>query len=387
MLVRTLLPVGKRKVVQFGQFHRPCIKELSPQTSSRMRCATLAFRCVKHQLGLPLIRFASTSSSVVTKLAYDKYVDEYDYGPELTVPLVMVHGLFGHKENWRSLAKALQQRLGNTVFTLDLRNHDGDDILFDILRHPSAAEIGYDCSESSHRNTSLIFIFEAVENQMYCLGDSPWTESMSYEEMANDVKHFLDEVVPAETDGRHTRVHLLGHSMGGKTAMQVALAKGAEQRLESLIVEDIAPKPYDTASHHNFPKYIETMKKASLTGSRGEISLYLSQIVHDVPTRQFLLTNLERTDSGYKWKFNLNALLANMEHICGFNMPKNAVFQRKCLFISGSLSTYVVPEEYPTILERFPKAEFSVIEGASHWIHADKPYPFMEKVVEFIESV
>uniref|UniRef100_A0A915AJE4 sn-1-specific diacylglycerol lipase ABHD11 n=2 Tax=Parascaris univalens TaxID=6257 RepID=A0A915AJE4_PARUN len=341
MLVRTLLPVGKRKVVQFGQFHRPCIKELSPQTSSRMRCATLAFRCVKHQLGLPLIRFASTSSSVVTKLAYDKYVDEYDYGPELTVPLVMVHGLFGHKENWRSLAKALQQRLGNTVFTLDLRNH----------------------------------------------GDSPWTESMSYEEMANDVKHFLDEVVPAETDGRHTRVHLLGHSMGGKTAMQVALAKGAEQRLESLIVEDIAPKPYDTASHHNFPKYIETMKKASLTGSRGEISLYLSQIVHDVPTRQFLLTNLERTDSGYKWKFNLNALLANMEHICGFNMPKNAVFQRKCLFISGSLSTYVVPEEYPTILERFPKAEFSVIEGASHWIHADKPYPFMEKVVEFIESV
>lgn len=95
----------------------------------RMRCATLAFRCAKHQLGLPLTRFASTSSSVVTKLAYDKYMDEYDYGPELSVPLVMVHGLFGHKENWRSLAKALQQRLGNTVFALDLRNH-GECVIF-----------------------------------------------------------------------------------------------------------------------------------------------------------------------------------------------------------------------------------------------------------------
>ncbi|KHN76658.1 Alpha/beta hydrolase domain-containing protein 11 [Toxocara canis] len=197
-----------------------------------MKHVTLALRFAKQHLGLPTARFASTSSSIVTKLAYDKYVDDFDYGPELTVPLVMVHGLFGHKENWRSLAKALQQRLGNTVFTLDLRNH----------------------------------------------GDSPWTDSMKYEEMAADVRHFLEEVVPAETDGRHTRVHLLGHSMGGKTAMQVALAKGGEQRLESLIVEDIAPIPYETESHHNFPKYIEQMKKADLTGSRGEISIFLSQL-------------------------------------------------------------------------------------------------------------
>ncbi|VDK45793.1 unnamed protein product [Anisakis simplex] len=186
-------------------------------------------------------------------------------------------------------------------------------------------------------------------------GDSPWTDSMTYEEMAADVRYFLDEVVPSETDGRYTRAHLLGHSMGGKAAMLVALAKGAEQRLESLIVEDIAPIPYDTESHHQFPKFMEAMKKVNMKGSRGEISLELADVVTDVPTRQFLLTNLDRSEEGYRWK-------------CAF-------------------SRYVTPESHPLILQKFPKAEFSVIEDAGHWVHADKPYPFMEKVVSFIESV
>lgn len=202
--------------------------------------------------------------------------------------------------------------------------------------------------------------------------------------MANDVRYFIDEIVRV---GEFSKVHLLGHSMGGKTAMHVALMKDSDIRLKSLIVEDIAPKSYNSAA--SFLRIIEAMKSIDLTCDRIEIEKKLAITITDRTTRQFLLTNLvPMSQHTYSWRINLDSIGRYIGEICGSSGIENkGMYDGRCLFISGGISEYVTPSDYPLILKQFPNTQFSVIPNAAHWVHAEKPNEFTDIITEFILSV
>ncbi|MCP9260045.1 Abhydrolase domain-containing protein 11 [Dirofilaria immitis] len=181
---------------------------------------------------------------------------------------------------------------------------------------------------------------------------------MTYAEMANDVQYFIDEIVRQEI-GEFSKVHLLGHSMGGKVAMRIALMKGSDlRRYSSKRIQffDI------------FSKIIEVMKSIDLTCNRAEIERELAAVIADRITRLFLLTNLSRANQDmYNWRINLNSIEYHIRELCGSpGIENEGVY-------AGSVSKYVVPSDHPLILKHFPNTQFSVIPNAGHWVHAENP--------------
>ncbi|MBL1434584.1 MAG: alpha/beta fold hydrolase [Rhodobacteraceae bacterium] len=239
------------------------------------------------------------------------------------VPLVIVHGLFGSARNWR----VLQKRLAETrrVIAVDLRNH----------------------------------------------GSSFWDDDNSYEALADD----LAEVIAA-----HGGVaDVLGHSMGGKAAMVLALTR--PEMLRKLIVADIAPVAYG----HTQARHIAAMQSVdmSLVTRRSEADKQLAAKVAEAPLRAFFLQSVELGDGGARWILNLEALGAEMPKIMGYPELGNT-FDGPVLMLRGAVSDYVQPEAQPEILQLFPKAEFEAIEGAGHWLHAEKPREFQATVEAFL---
>ncbi|OZC12773.1 hydrolase, alpha/beta domain protein [Onchocerca flexuosa] len=278
-------------------------------------------------------------SSRPIPLTFDKFGSEIETECRVS-PVVILHGLFGQKTNWQLIANNLCRLLRTVIFTLDLRNH----------------------------------------------GNSPWHPTMTYAEMANDVQYFIDEIIPQEI-GEFSKVHLLGHSMGGKIAMRVALTKDSDVRLKSLIVEDIAPKGYNSLIF--FSKIVEAMKSVNLSCSRAEIERELAVTITDKTTRLFLLMNLSWTNQNmYSWRLNLDSIGCHIREICGNSgIENNGMYDGKCLFVSGGVSKYVMPSDHSLILKHFPNTQFSVIPNAGHWVHAEKPYEFMDSVAKFIRSI
>ncbi|KAK0424211.1 hypothetical protein QR680_008548 [Steinernema hermaphroditum] len=276
--------------------------------------------------------------SAAVSLAFTKYGESGDLQRK---PLVIAHGLFGQKQNWNSVSKALQRRLGNQIFSVDMRNH----------------------------------------------GESPHVPTMEYEEMALDLVKFIESVVLPSTSGKFSSVYLLGHSMGGKAAMSLALSEEKKHLIDRLIVEDVSPNTMNKSSHSNFPHYIRAMKEADLTQSRKLIGEYLAPIVTDLATRQFLLTNLAPSngESRLKWKLNLDAIEDFLSHITSTTLS-TGTFEGRSLFQSGGRSDYITPQDHPVILDLFPNAQFDVIPDAGHWVHAEQPQLFMESLVRFIEA-
>ncbi|MFH4973880.1 hypothetical protein AB6A40_000589 [Gnathostoma spinigerum] len=208
--------------------------------------------------------------------------------------------------------------------------------------------------------------------------------------MAEDVRRFVHTTVQNETNGKQRRVHLLGHSMGGKVAMYFALLPEGGELLQSLIVEDIAPRVYEFSGQRSFADYINAMKGVDLSKSRSEIGEDLSRTVTDMQTMQFLLMNLvkdERDSSRLRWKLNLDGILSNLRELSGSSLPRDASFVGPCLFVSGGNSTYCTSGDYVAIKRRFPQAVFETIDGSGHWIHAEKPYEFLEVIQRFLLSV
>ncbi len=239
------------------------------------------------------------------------------------VPLVIVHGLFGSARNWR----VLQKRLAETrrVITVDLRNH----------------------------------------------GDSFWSDDNSYEALAGD----LAEVIAA-----HGGVaDVLGHSMGGKAAMVLALTR--PELVQRLIVADIAPVAYT----HTQAGHIAAMKAVDMrvVTRRSEADKQLAATVPNAPLRAFFLQSVALEEGGARWKLNLEALGAEMPKIMGFPDVGRA-FGGPVLMLHGAESDYMQPEMQPEILRLFPKAEFAEIEGAGHWLHAEKPREFQAAVEVFL---
>lgn len=209
---------------------------------------------------------------------------------------------------------------------------------------------------------------------------------MTYVELASDVRYFIHQIIQQEIR-EFSKVHLLGHSMGGKTAMHAALMEDSDVWLKSLIVEDIAPKAYN--SWESFSRIVEAMKSIDLTCDRAKIEQELAVIVPDRTTRLFLLTNLASTNRDtYRWRLNLDSIGCHIEELCkNSGIENNGFYNGRCLFVSGGISKYVSPSDHPLILKHFPKAQFAVIHNAAHWVHAEKPYEFIDLITQFILSV
>ena len=246
--------------------------------------------------------------------------------PSGALPLVIAHGLYGSGRNWGVIARRLADV--RDVVAVDMRNH----------------------------------------------GASGWTESHSYPELAEDLAKVI-----ASLGGK---VDLLGHSMGGKAAMQLALTHPG--LLRRLVVADIAPVAYG----HDQTQHIKAMRSLDLTGlhTRGEADRRLASVVEDAGLRAFFLQSLDlKAEGGPRWRLNFDVLEAEMAKIVGWpDTP--GVFDGPTLFLTGAESHYVRPEYRDAIRAQFPKARFAKLPGAGHWLHAEKPREFEEAVRVFLTA-
>lgn len=242
-------------------------------------------------------------------------------------PLVMLHGLFGSQENLGAIGRALAEQY--QIHGLDLRNH----------------------------------------------GRSPHTEDHSYALMVEDVVTYLDRM-------GIERAHFLGHSMGGKTVMQLALDH--PQRVERLVVLDIAPVLYEP-HHQQIMAGLHSLDLETL-GSRNEADQLLAAYVPELPVRQFLLKNLVKTESGrLGWRINLEALTRNYAEIMA-GQHSTQPFPRPALFVKGGDSDYIQAEYWPRIQELFPAAVMRIIPRTGHWLHAEKPEVVAAVIRRFLQS-
>ncbi len=240
-------------------------------------------------------------------------------------PLVILHGLLGSARNWGGVVKALGG--ARRVVALDLPNH----------------------------------------------GASPWAEVMDYPFMAREVAKVIKHLGgPAA---------VMGHSMGGKAAMTLALTR--PDLVERLVVVDIAPVAY----RHTFAPYVKAMRAAPLAeaASRGEVDAFLAAHIPDRGVRAFLMQNLEGSSGGYRWRPNLPVLGAHMDDILAFPaFADEARYDGPALFVAGALSDYILPAHEDVIAHLFPQAVTVEIEDAGHWVHADNPAAFLAAVAAFI---
>ncbi len=207
-------------------------------------------------------------------------------------------------------------------------------------------------------------------------GDSPWADEMSYVAMAGDVLAFLDR-------HRLKRVVVVGHSMGGKAAMTLALTH--PERIKALVVVDIAPVAYGEA----FQDYIEAMRSLDLTAltRRAEAEGRLQPVIPDPGILGFLLQNLVSEEGRFAWRLNLSALGSGMAALNTFpDELLDRAFEGGSLFLSGGLSDYIRPEHHADIYRLFPKAEIEDIPDAGHWIHAERPESFLAHLRSFLAT-
>jgi len=184
-------------------------------------------------------------------------------------------------------------------------------------------------------------------------------------------------------DNNLQNVILLGHSMGGKVAMQFAIDH--PEKLSKLIVVDIAPKNYPP--HHD--GVIEGLLSCDLSvlKTRKEVEEQLSKFIKDFGTKQFLLKNLYwKTETQLAWRFNLDVLSKDQNEVGRSFETQNVKCNVSSLFLRGELSKYILDEDIPMIQTIFPNAKFSTIAGANHWVHAEKPAAFFEGVINFIRG-
>ncbi|MGE5475320.1 MAG: alpha/beta fold hydrolase [Bacteroidales bacterium] len=241
-------------------------------------------------------------------------------------PLVILHGLLGSSRNWGGIATKLGE--SHRVLAVDMPNH----------------------------------------------GASPWTEVMDYPSMAREVGRFIEEHVGGPAA-------VVGHSMGGKAAMTLALTR--PELVERLVVVDIAPVSYT----HTFAPYIKAMRAAPLGTAerRADIEQAMAGLIPDPRVRAFLMQNLEGGAGGYRWRANLAVLGAAMDDILAFpHFADGTHYDGRTLFLHGAESDYVLPAHEDLIQALFPQARFQAVEGANHWVHADKPAEFVAAVARFL---
>jgi esterase len=239
-------------------------------------------------------------------------------------PLVILHGLFGSSDNWYSLSKVFAEQF--CVYTVDQRNH----------------------------------------------GQSPHSDEFNYKTLAQDLEDFLDQQSIVDPI-------VIGHSMGGKTAMNLAIK--SPHTIAKLIVVDIAPKSYPI--HHDHILDGLTAIPLESIQSRNEAEAILAEYVDEADVRQFLLKNLSRNSEGkFMWKINLPAIEKHIEEI-GAGMQFEGTYPKPTLFIKGARSNYFKPGDDDSIRSYFPQATIVTVD-TGHWVQAENPKAFMEAVNNFL---
>jgi len=246
-------------------------------------------------------------------------------------PIIILHGVLGSLDNWQTIARKMSEL-------------------------PSAPFKTYIIDQRNH-------------------GKSPHTDDFSYNLLSSDLLEFFKQQ-------NITKAHLIGHSMGGKTAMKFAL--DYPQMVEKLIVVDIAPS--EAEDHHTY--IFEALEAADVgnANTREEVEKVLrNRIGDDNTTIQFLMKGLQRdaTEKHFEWKFNLKALMNHYEEIKGSISGPNP-YQGPVLFVKGGKSDYINSGNYPDIAELFPNNEVVEIQGAGHWVQAEKPAEFIEAAAKFL---
>ncbi len=257
-------------------------------------------------------------------------------------PIVIVHGLYGSSDNWLTVGKKLSTSY--KVYMIDQRNH----------------------------------------------GRSPNSEEHSYEAMKNDLAEFFDQQ-------KIEKAILMGHSMGGKTAM--CFASDYPERIEKLIVVDIAPKDYfllnDESQYYLHNNILRAMLELDFgkIDSRKQVEDFLNERIDSTQIVQFLLKNVHRNKENqlYEWRLNVPVLYDNLDEIIkGVNAhwfdDRLPITNYPVLFIKGANSNYILLEDYASIRRIYPEAEIVQIPDAGHWLHAEQPQLFMVAVLNFLNK-
>lgn len=244
-------------------------------------------------------------------------------------PVIILHGLFGMLDNWQSVGKKIAAE-GFMVYLIDQRDH----------------------------------------------GKSPFTDRFDYPTLANDLAAFMEQ-------NWIYKAHLIGHSMGGKTVMQFAFDHS--EMVEKLVVVDICNKSY--AGGHE--EILDAIRKvdAPQRQDRQEIYDFLKEKLENEGVVQFLLKNLQRKkEGGYEWKMNIALLEQSYPQILDRVKSSHPLFEGSTLFLKGEHSAYIQDVDVPGIKEEFPLAELEVIAGAGHWVHADQPEVFTQRILQFLNE-
>ncbi len=257
------------------------------------------------------------------------------------IPLIILHGLYGSSDNWISAGRLLSEDF--EVYLPDQRNH----------------------------------------------GNSPHSKEHNYTLLKNDLLKFMNQ-------HNIEKAVLIGHSMGGKTAMY--FADENPDRIRALIVVDIAPGPYKyyvkteaNASDHLSILNAMSGVDFSKVKSRSDVDKQLSPMIRSIRIRQFLLKNIVRTGEKYSWRLNIKTLYDQLYEIMdGLDVEKYISGKRKInfptLFIKGEKSNYISNNDFNVIYTIFPGAEIITIPDAGHWLHAEKPELFLKTVQEFLAA-
>ncbi|MCY4419493.1 MAG: alpha/beta fold hydrolase [Cytophagales bacterium] len=243
------------------------------------------------------------------------------------IPLCVLHGFLGSGDNWYGLAKGWSSLL--PVYLLDARNHGRS------FHHPIH----------------------------------------DYESMAEDVIYLMDQEGWEE-------VYLLGHSMGGKTAMHVAL--NYPHRVKKLCIADMTPlshKSHAGEVNHGL-EALKELKKQPIQ-SRGEAEQFLAKTIQSIPMRQFLLKNLNRTDEGFKMRPNLDVLWSSRENLLKAIPFGNKTIETPSLFLRGNKSEYIKEPDIAWIQDKFHKVLIQSLSPAGHWLHAEQPQAFTQAILSF----
>lgn len=248
-------------------------------------------------------------------------------------PLFILHGLFGSADNWNTLAKKFSENY--LVYTIDLRNH----------------------------------------------GLSPHSKEWSYAIMADDVLKIID-------DEKLQRINIIGHSMGGKVAMNLAM--NHPEKIKNLIVVDISPRYYPP--HHQ--EIIQAILEVDLeaAASRKDAENTLRKYIKSEQIVQFLLKNLYWKEQDFEkklaWRMNIKTISEKIEEVGLENIPDRIDYKFKfnTAFIKGSNSNYILEKDEETIMDIFPNAKIESIQGAGHWVQAEKPLEFYDAIIKILKE-
>lgn len=238
-------------------------------------------------------------------------------------PIIILHGFLGSSDNWITVARSLK----GMVYLVDLPNH----------------------------------------------GQSPHTSAFSHADMMQQVQQFI-----TQQDIKDPVV--VGHSLGGKVAMELAVAYG----VAGLVVVDIAPRHYPV-HHQQILNGLHHMNLEEIA-SRADADQQLSAYISDPGVRQFLLKNLHRTTDGFEWRINLDVISSNIEEV-GKSLTDGSTFAGPTLFIAGGKSDYIQTSDHDQIKSAFPNSRIVTVQGAGHWVHAEQPKEVVRLVNDFADSV